>query len=57
MLFNISIFLSLSLSVCVYLFFICHKKESVHFIDFEYCGFNHAAFDIGNHFCEFAGKW
>ncbi|KAK4467937.1 hypothetical protein MN116_008544 [Schistosoma mekongi] len=29
--------------------------KSVHFIDFEYCGFNHAAFDIGNHFCEFAG--
>uniref|UniRef100_A0A095BUM5 ethanolamine kinase n=1 Tax=Schistosoma haematobium TaxID=6185 RepID=A0A095BUM5_SCHHA len=51
-LFNISI--SLSLFVCVYLFFTCHKKESVHFIDFEYCGFNHAAFDIGNHFCEFA---
>ncbi|KAH8856490.1 Ethanolamine kinase 1 [Schistosoma japonicum] len=30
-------------------------EKSVHFIDFEYCGFNHAAFDIGNHFCEFAG--
>ncbi|CAH8596085.1 unnamed protein product [Heterobilharzia americana] len=31
------------------------NEKSVHFIDFEYCGFNHAAFDIGNHFCEFAG--
>ncbi|CAH8634933.1 unnamed protein product [Schistosoma rodhaini] len=30
-------------------------EKTVHFIDFEYCGFNHAAFDIGNHFCEFAG--
>ncbi|CAH8656036.1 unnamed protein product [Schistosoma rodhaini] len=30
-------------------------EKTVHFIDYEYCGFNHAAFDIGNHFCEFAG--
>ncbi|CAH8866847.1 unnamed protein product [Trichobilharzia szidati] len=30
-------------------------ERLVNFIDFEYCGFNHAAFDIGNHFCEFAG--
>ncbi|CAL8081244.1 unnamed protein product [Calicophoron daubneyi] len=30
-------------------------KSSVTFIDLEFCGFNHAAFDIGNHFCEYAG--
>ena len=24
-------------------------------IDFEYAGPNHIAYDIGNHFCEFAG--
>lgn len=30
-------------------------KEGVTFIDFEYADFNYQAFDIGNHFCEFAG--
>lgn len=30
--------------------------EKVTFIDFEYVAFNYQAFDIGNHFCEFAGK-
>ncbi|CAH8625047.1 unnamed protein product [Heterobilharzia americana] len=29
--------------------------NSVHFIDMEYCDLNYAAFDIGNHFCEFTG--
>ncbi|TNN07912.1 Ethanolamine kinase 1 [Schistosoma japonicum] len=49
-------FLSVSIFICIFsLLHHCHHKESVHFIDFEYCGFNHAAFDIGNHFCEFAG--
>ena len=28
----------------------------VSFVDYEYSGLNYAAFDIGNHFCEFAGK-
>lgn len=28
----------------------------VHFIDYEYAGYNYQAFDIGNHFNEFAGK-
>ncbi len=29
--------------------------DKVSLIDFEYGGPNVAAFDIGNHFCEFAG--
>jgi len=28
---------------------------SIHFIDYEYCGYNFRAFDIGNHFDEYAG--
>ncbi|XP_071561029.1 ethanolamine kinase 1-like isoform X1 [Temnothorax nylanderi] len=31
------------------------KRESVVFIDYEYTAFNHQAFDIVNHFTEFAG--
>jgi len=30
-------------------------KMSVTFIDYEYAAYNHQAFDIGNHFNEFAG--
>ncbi|XP_064895044.1 ethanolamine kinase 2 isoform X1 [Columba livia] len=30
-------------------------REHVHFIDYEYTGYNYQAFDIGNHFNEFAG--
>jgi ethanolamine kinase len=30
-------------------------KEGVTFIDFEFADFNFQAFDIANHFCEFAG--
>lgn len=30
-------------------------RGRVTFIDYEYSGFNYQAFDIGNHFCEFAG--
>lgn len=29
--------------------------EGVAFIDFEYADYNYQAFDIANHFCEFAG--
>ncbi|CAK8691922.1 unnamed protein product [Clavelina lepadiformis] len=29
--------------------------EKISFIDYEYAGFNYQAYDIGNHFCEFAG--
>lgn len=29
--------------------------ESVKFIDYEYAGYNYQAYDIGNHFNEFAG--
>ena len=29
---------------------------TVRFIDFEYADVNHSAYDIGNYFCEFAGK-
>lgn len=36
---------------------ILHEQgaHSVHFIDFEYAGPNYQAYDIANHFCEFAG--
>lgn len=29
--------------------------QDVSFIDFEYGGYNYRGFDVGNHFCEFAG--
>lgn len=37
---------------------ILHEKNShsIEFIDFEYAGPNYQAYDIANHFCEFAGK-
>ncbi|KAH9254604.1 hypothetical protein BASA81_007361 [Batrachochytrium salamandrivorans] len=31
------------------------KENRVQFIDFEYGAFNYAAFDVANHFCEYAG--
>ncbi|CAL8081240.1 unnamed protein product [Calicophoron daubneyi] len=31
-------------------------KSSVTFIDLEFCAISHAAFDIGSHFCEYAGS-
>lgn len=33
------------------------KKFIAHFIDFEYCGANYQAYDIGDHFSEFVGSW
>lgn len=30
--------------------------DMVSFIDFEYTGLNWMAYDIANHFCEYAGK-
>ncbi|VDM16825.1 unnamed protein product [Hydatigera taeniaeformis] len=30
-------------------------KDSIHFIDFEYCGYNHVCYEIANHFCEYTG--
>lgn len=38
---------------------ILHKREEkkVTFIDFEYADFNYQAFDIANHFAEFAGNF
>ncbi|XP_019896086.1 ethanolamine kinase 1 isoform X3 [Esox lucius] len=32
-----------------------HKEGKVRFIDYEYADYNYQAFDIGNHFNEFAG--
>ncbi|CAI2732744.1 unnamed protein product [Schistosoma spindalis] len=32
-------------------------ENSVHLIDMEYCDLNYAAYDIGNHFCEFTGPY
>lgn len=34
---------------------IIHRNNSVTFIDYEYAGYNYQAFDIANHFAEFAG--
>lgn len=34
--------------------FVSHIGD-VQFIDYEYCGYNYLAYDIGNHFNEFAG--
>ena len=31
------------------------NAQRIHFIDFEYCGYNYQCFDIGNHFAEYAG--
>ncbi|GFR90777.1 ethanolamine kinase [Elysia marginata] len=31
------------------------EKDNVHFIDYEYSFYNYEAFDIGNHFAEYAG--
>ncbi|XP_075711758.1 ethanolamine kinase 1 isoform X2 [Rhinoderma darwinii] len=31
------------------------KRDDVRFIDYEYSGYNYQAYDIGNHFNEFAG--
>jgi ethanolamine kinase len=31
------------------------KTDTLCYIDYEYCGYNYQAFDIGNHFCEYAG--
>lgn len=32
------------------------SEKKVTFIDYEYADFNYQAYDIGNHFDEFAGK-
>ncbi|XP_075235260.1 ethanolamine kinase 1 isoform X2 [Lycorma delicatula] len=34
---------------------VIHRPTSVTFIDYEYASYNYQAFDIGNHFDEFAG--
>lgn len=33
------------------------EQENVVFIDYEYTAFNYQAFDISNHFAEFAGNY
>lgn len=32
-------------------------KNKVTFIDYEYASYNYQAYDIGNHFAEFVGKF
>lgn len=32
-------------------------RNKISFIDFEYAAFNYQAYDIGNHFAEFAGNF
>lgn len=34
---------------------VIHNSNSVWFIDYEYAGYNYQAYDIANHFAEFAG--
>ncbi|KAM7534247.1 hypothetical protein Aperf_G00000109108 [Anoplocephala perfoliata] len=31
------------------------NKNEIHFIDFEYSGYNKVCYDIANHFCEYSG--
>lgn len=31
------------------------SSDTIHFIDYEYCGYNYRCFDIGNHFSEYTG--
>lgn len=31
------------------------EQDTMRFIDYEYCGYNYQAFDIGNHFFEYVG--
>lgn len=38
------------------LLFVSPPAGNVKFIDYEYAGYNYQAFDIGNHFNEFAGN-
>lgn len=39
-----------------FLLFLLFPTGRVRFIDYEYAGYNYQAFDIGNHFNEFAGR-
>lgn len=47
-------FVSPILILLHFLFFVSHIGD-VQFIDYEYSGYNYLAYDIGNHFNEFAG--
>lgn len=38
-------------------FLFCSNVGIVKFIDYEYADFNYQAYDIGNHFNEFAGTF
>lgn len=40
-----------------YVFVFVSHTGDVQFIDYEYSGYNYLAYDIGNHFNEFAGKY
>ena len=46
------------LSGCGLLCYVCTNwlAGDVQMVDFEYSGPNHLAFEIANHFCEFAGE-
>lgn len=35
---------------------VIYRPGVVNFIDYEYAAYNYQAFDIGNHFTEFAGE-
>ena len=48
----------LKFAFLINLVFLCHPPSlagTLKFIDYEYASFNYQAFDIGNHFAEFAG--
>ena len=36
---------------------VVHTPGQVMFIDYEYASYNYQAYDIGNHFAEFPGKF
>ena len=51
-----TLYLMCTVSYLLVTFLLEKNPGKVSFVDYEYSGLNYAAFDIGNHFCEFAGK-
>ena len=45
-----SVLLIISFMFCVFL------PDAINFVDFEYAGLNYQAYDIANHFNEYAGE-
>ena len=47
---------TMSTFITIWLIFLFCVAGSVHFIDHEYAMYNFEHFEIGNHFCEYAGE-